>query len=72
MGIEIAITDHDLLSVVEGQAKEIAHLRVRLESAQRVIRELDLSTPEGASKLVGIVSYEEGDEDELPVVQDQG
>jgi hypothetical protein len=71
MGIEVHITDDDYLAVINNQNREIAMLRIQLESAKRTIRELDLSTPEGASRLIGIATLEEdSDEDELPGVPD--
>ena len=73
MGIEIQTRVQDLETVMAEQAEEIINLRVKLASAIRTIRELDLATPEGATKLIGVATYEKEDSDEtrLPDVQNQ-
>lgn len=73
MAIDIRPQVKDLEAAITQLSEENINLRIQLAAALRVIKELDLSTPEGASKLVGVVPYEGGgDDDELPVVSNEG
>lgn len=76
MGIEVSIKHEDYMAVIAELERTSSMLRLQLESAKRTIRELDLATPEGASRLIGVATYgpDEEDDDEVEVrsVQDEG
>jgi hypothetical protein len=59
------MTHDDYMEVIAQLERENATYRLQLASAKRTLRELDLSTPEGASRLVGVVTEMRDENDEI-------